>query len=143
MSSVSWLHQSLLHEVADRMTDGDVHLLNPRRGFGGNAKTKVARRSHLPPGFSGEANDGDSTLSSCLNGAENIRTVSASRNRQQHIATPGMGCKFTGKNMFKSIIISNCRERRCVGVERDGAKRLPLAQKTARKFRADVLGISR
>lgn len=114
------------------MADRDVHLLNPRRRFGGDAKAQVAYCSHLSPRFACQADDGDFALASRLNCAQNIRAVAAGGDRQQHITWPGMGRKLAGKNMFISVIVSDGRKSRGVTVQRNGSQGLPLEQESSR-----------
>ena len=133
----------LFQKLADCVADRDMHFLHPRRRFGWNAQTKIARRSHFAATFARKADDGDLAFPGRFDRAQNIHTVAAGRDRKKYIARPGVRGELAGKHVFIPVIVSNRRESRAVDVQRQGPKRLPLEKKSARKFCGDVLCIGR
>ena len=68
------------------MADGDVHFLNPRRGFRENAQTKITPGSHLATRFTGQPDHPDMTLVSRFNAEQDVPAVATGGDGQQHVA---------------------------------------------------------
>src|SRR5215470_12717132 len=123
------------------MANDDVAFLNAGRRCRWNSQADVAQIGHLASGLTGQPDDAHPLVTSRLDRPQNVATVTAGRQRKQHIAFPALRTHFAGEDFLVSVVVADRCERRGIAVEGHRAQRLAIPEEASGELGGDVLSV--
>src|SRR5438132_7040297 len=118
-ASVSGKHLRF-DDLADRVPDGDVSLLDARCRIRRHSQQVVAASRHLTAVTARHSNRDDSSLARKFESVEHIWRAPRSGETKKHIAGAAYRFDLTREEALVTVVVADCRQHRRVGGQSEG-----------------------
>src|SRR6266436_4514425 len=108
--------ENLLEELADRVANEDVALLDAGRGGGRDAEAGVAEVAHLATALACQADDGHPLLSGSLDRPQDVSAVAARGDGEEDVPGAPVGAYFAREDLVVTVVVADRRQRRGISV---------------------------
>src|SRR3989442_679203 len=102
--------EDLFEELADRMANEDVALLDAGCRGRRDAEAHVAEIAHLATAFARQADDDHLLLARGLDRLQDVGAVAARRDGEEDVAFPAVGAHFAREDQVVAIVVGDRRE---------------------------------
>src|SRR5712691_1175604 len=104
--------ENLLEELADRMANEDVALLDAGRGGRRDAEAHVAEVAHLATVLACQADDGHSILAGRFDRPHDVAAVAARGDGEEDGPGAPVGAHFAREDLVIAVVVADRRQRR-------------------------------
>ena len=123
------------------MAHKDMSLLNPSSVGRRHDDTGITNLSQAASTMAGEANGRDVHPACGFHGADHVFGVPRGRDGQQAVSRSAKACELAGENLIEFVVVGDAGQRRGVGGQGHGCKRLTLCDKASRKLGCNMLAV--